>query len=173
MIIIAKGGNLPRANGGTIQDTFSQAAKMLKERAVIVRAASPLYRSPAWPPSDQPDYVNGVWLAETALSAPALLHTLHEVERALGRERSLGVANAARTLDLDLVDYRGAVSGGRPVLPHPRMQDRAFVLLPLADVAPDWRHPVSRRTVGELIERLPNDHACLLIEASGIPQVER
>lgn len=78
---------------------------------------------------------------------------LHEVERSFGRKR--GILNAPRTLDLDLIDYDGRVERGPPVLPHPRVQDRAFVLLPLADVAPAWVHPVTRLSLRQLIDQLP------------------
>ena len=78
---------------------------------------------------------------------------LHETETAFGRTRS--VKNAPRTLDLDLIDYDGRVEEGPPVLPHPRLSDRAFVLVPLADVAPGWRHPTLNLTVEQLIAALP------------------
>ena len=78
---------------------------------------------------------------------------LHAVEREFGRAR--GVRNAPRTLDLDLLDYEGRIEGGPPVLPHPRIELRAFVLVPLADIAPLWKHPVSSRNVGAAIEALP------------------
>ncbi len=84
---------------------------------------------------------------------------LHEVEREFGRVRD--VRNAPRTLDLDLLDYDGRVEGGPPVLPHPRIEQRAFVLVPLADVAPLWKHPVSGRNVRALIDALP-EHARMI-----------
>lgn len=113
------------------------------------------FRSQAYPPSDQPDFVNGVAQVSTALSPGALLTRLHEVEREFGRRR--GVPNAARSIDLDLLDYEGLVQqgGDGPALPHPRLHQRAFVLLPLADVAPLWRHPVLDLPVAEMIRRLP------------------
>jgi len=82
-----------------------------------------------------------------------LLTRLHAIEAAFGRRRD-GTSNAARTLDLDLLDFDGMQLDGRPVLPHPRMTDRAFVLVPLADVAPDWRHPVSGRSIADLVADL-------------------
>ena len=78
---------------------------------------------------------------------------LHAVERKFGRVR--GARNAPRTLDLDLLDYNGRIEGGPPVLPHPWIETRAFVLVPLADVAPSWKHPVSGRDVRALIAALP------------------
>jgi 2-amino-4-hydroxy-6-hydroxymethyldihydropteridine diphosphokinase len=108
------------------------------------------------PPSDQPDYVNGVVAVETRLSPAALLARLHEIERAFGRERR--IPNAARTLDLDLIAYHDRVTGpeeGAPILPHPRLAERAFVLLPLQELAPGWRHPVSCVSIADLIRALP------------------
>lgn len=80
---------------------------------------------------------------------------LHAVEQKFGRAR--GVRNAPRTLDLDLLDYNGRIEGGPPVLPHPRIETRGFVLVPLAEVAPSWKHPVSGRNVSTLIDALPED----------------
>jgi 2-amino-4-hydroxy-6-hydroxymethyldihydropteridine diphosphokinase len=90
---------------------------------------------------------------ETALDPTALMAALHRIEDRFGRARR--VRNAARTLDIDLIDYDGRVMNGPLILPHPRLTERAFVLLPLADVAPDWRHPVTGRSVAELIASLP------------------
>lgn len=161
MVIIALGGNLPRSNGGSVAETFADAGQFLVENGVSVLIKSGLYRSPAWPPSEQPDYLNAVWQVETDASPDELLTLLHETEHRFERMRDGAVANAARTLDLDLIDYDGNVRGAAPVLPHPRMHRRAFVLLPLAEIAPNWRHPVSRRFVAALIERLPADHNCV------------
>jgi 2-amino-4-hydroxy-6-hydroxymethyldihydropteridine diphosphokinase len=90
----------------------------------------------------------------TDLPAPALMEALHAVEAEFGRTRR--ERNAPRPIDLDLIDYRGKVAeAGSPILPHPRMADRAFVLLPLRDIAPHWRHPVTGRSLDQLIGRLP------------------
>jgi 2-amino-4-hydroxy-6-hydroxymethyldihydropteridine diphosphokinase len=91
---------------------------------------------------------------ETDLQPAQLLETLHRIERSFGRER--GRRNAPRTLDLDILDYGGRVEGGPPSLPHPRIESRAFVLVPLAETASGWRHPVSRRTAAELLAGLPD-----------------
>ena len=85
----------------------------------------------------------------TDLQPFALLGLLHEVETALGRKRS--APNAPRTLDLDLIDYRGRVEQGAVGLPHPRMAERRFVLEPLAEIAPGWRHPVTGQAVEALL----------------------
>ncbi len=116
---------------------------------------SRLYRSAAWPNVDDPEFINAVVSVETDLPPDALLGRLHAVEAEFGRVR--GRPNAPRTLDLDLIDYAGRVSaaGESPILPHPRLADRAFVLLPLAEVAPDWRHPITRVAIGDLVQALP------------------
>jgi 2-amino-4-hydroxy-6-hydroxymethyldihydropteridine diphosphokinase len=105
------------------------------------------------PVSDQPWYVNGVAVLDTGLAPAALLLLLHEIERDFDRVRS--VPDAVRTLDLDLLDHGGRVETGWPVLPHPRLHERAFVLRPLLDVAPDWRHPVSGLSAAALLDAVP------------------
>ena len=118
------------------------------------------------PASDQPDYVNGAVLAETAETPVALMQRLHAIERHFGRSRS--VPNAARTLDLDLIAYGDLVRNGpeSPILPHPRMAERAFVLRPVADIAPDWLHPVLKLPATALLERLPAGWDCEPLEAN-------
>jgi len=125
---------------------------------VVVRRVSPWYRTAPVPASDQPWYVNAVAEVETSLAADALLALLHEIEESFGRIRT--VPNAARHIDLDLLDFNGEISAGGPsraILPHPRMADRAFVLRPLADLAPDWRHPCTGASIQALLAALPAD----------------
>ncbi len=99
-------------------------------------------------------------LCETLLTPAEALTALHALEGDLGRSRSY--RNQARPLDLDLIDFGGRVTGGGdwPILPHPRLQERAFVLLPLAEVAPDWRDPRDGRALSSLIAGLEAGHRC-------------
>ena len=128
----------------------------LGRRGVSVIRVSPWYRTVPVPASDQPWYVNAVAEVVTTLAPDELLAVLHEVEQSFGRVRT--VANAARMIDLDLLDFRGKMATGGPgraILPHPRMAARAFVLQPLADLAPAWRHPVSGTPIQALLAALP------------------
>lgn len=153
MILIALGANLP-SPAGEPQQTLEAALKRLEASGVHIIARSGWYRTAPVPVSDQPWFVNGVVRVETGLEPAALLALLRQVELEFGRERTL--RNAARTLDLDIVDYDGRIENTPELtLPHPRMQDRAFVLLPLAEVAPGWRHPTLAKTVESLILALP------------------
>jgi 2-amino-4-hydroxy-6-hydroxymethyldihydropteridine diphosphokinase len=99
---------------------------------------------------------------ETQLQPFALLRLLHEVETSFGRKRS--APNAPRSLDLDLLDYRGLVQEGELVLPHPRLANRRFVLEPLIEIAPEWRHPVTGKTVQSLLRALGQARADDLAE---------
>ncbi len=153
MILIGVGANLPSAAGSPRQ-TCEAALAHLGRLGVVVAARSPWYETAPVPVSDQPWFVNGVARVETALSPAGLLAALHLTEAAFGRLRTL--ANAARTLDLDLLAYRDVVrTDVAPLLPHPRLHERAFVLFPLRDLAPAWRHPVLGETAENLAARLP------------------
>ena len=156
VILIALGANLP-SNAGPPAHTLAQALKTLAGRGVNIAAVSHVYETPAWPNPADPPFVNAVAAVQTILQPLALLELLHEVETAFGRKRS--APNAPRSLDLDLLDYDGLILDGRPVLPHPRLAERAFVLAPLCDIAPDWRHPVTGDTARTLLARLPDRDA--------------
>lgn len=151
MILIALGSSLPSHAGPPVQ-TLRAALTSLCENAVTPVSVSNFYASPAWPDPNDPMFVNAVAGIETTHDPASLMQLLAKIENQFGRERKL--RNAPRTLDLDLLDYEGRIETGPPILPHPRIETRDFVLVPLRDVAPDWRHPVSGRSVDELISAL-------------------
>lgn len=140
------------ANLGCAQKTLEQAIDALRQEATIeVVAQSRFYRtSPV--ESSGPDYVNAVVAIRTTLTPFALLAVLQRLEAQFGRVRPAGVHNAPRTLDLDILTYEGVQSDDPTLtLPHPRMTQRLFVLVPLADVAPTWCDEQGR-SVQTLIE---------------------
>ena len=157
-IFVGLGANLTHERYGTPRQTLEAALQELGDRGVQTLRISPWYRTAPVPVSDQPWYVNAVAEVASDLPADALLAELHAVEAEFGRRRT--VPNAARPIDLDLLDYHGEIAPGGPgraTLPHPRMIGRAFVLRPLADLAADWRHPVTGQPIGELLAALPAD----------------
>jgi len=153
-ILIGLGANLPSTAGGPVE-TLAASLVALEAKGIKIVCCSPWYRSRPVPVSDQEWYVNGVALAETNMDARTLLDTLHEVEVGFGRTRI--VVNEPRVLDLDLLAYGDQQTLGEPGmnLPHPRLHERAFVLVPLADIAPDWRHPVSKLSIAQMMAAMP------------------
>ena len=165
MALIGVGANLPGPDGQSALDTCRRAVGLLDFPGCRLAGLSRWYASAPVPASDQPLYVNGVALLVSerrqGIDPIALLERLMGVETACGRRR--GVANAARTLDLDIVGMGGLVRDAPdPIVPHPRAHLRAFVLAPLADVAPDWVHPVLGRTAAALLADLPLQDVRLL-----------
>jgi 2-amino-4-hydroxy-6-hydroxymethyldihydropteridine diphosphokinase len=158
MILIALGSNLA-SSAGVPAETLNAALDRLAARGVFVRAVSPYYVTPAWPDPSDPPFVNAVARVETMLAPAELMALLHELEDEFGRVRSM--RNAPRTLDLDLLDYDGRVAEGPPILPHPRIAERAFVLVPLLDIVPQWRHPVTGQPISALLEALPAEARAL------------
>lgn len=172
--IVAFGANLPMS-GQSPARTLRQTLNILHSAPfVAITALSRIWMTPAHPAGSGPDFANAVALVRSSLSAQALLARLHQIEAEAGRDRSTG-RWSARVLDLDLIAYgdqvlpdaatlRGWIdlppdaqrqrTPGHLLLPHPRMQDRGFVLAPLAEIAPLWRHPLTGRSVAGMLADL-------------------
>ncbi|CAN5508088.1 2-amino-4-hydroxy-6-hydroxymethyldihydropteridinediphosphokinase [soil metagenome] len=151
MILIGLGSNLD-GPWGSPRETVAQALQALgRDGLRLVSASRPVVTLPLGPPN-QPHYVNAVARIETHLPPEALMRRLHAIEHAAGRKRRRRWG--PRTLDLDLLDYHGLVRRGSPILPHPGIAGRDFVLSPIAEIAPGWRHPVERKTARALRLRL-------------------
>ncbi len=174
-VLLAMGGNLS-SDLGSPERTIRHAIGEMVNLGVEVDAVSRLFRTPAFPPGSGPDFVNAAVRCVSGLAPHDLLDGLKEIERRSGRVRH--ARWGARTLDIDILAIGSSVLPDREtyarwqglapeaqrrevpdglILPHPRLQERGFVLIPLADVAPDWRHPVLGLSVREMLDRLPKD----------------
>ncbi|MDA7966006.1 2-amino-4-hydroxy-6-hydroxymethyldihydropteridine diphosphokinase [Ruegeria sp.] len=171
--VVALGANLSLRDNGP-KATLEQALVAMAEAGLVIRAESRFFATPCFPAGAGPDYVNAAALIETDRTPQQVLDVLHQIEHAFDRARVQRWG--MRTLDLDLVSWDNLVlpdvteynrwrmlpaedqrqlAPEQLILPHPRLQDRAFVLVPMADVAPDWRHPVLGQTVTEMVAALP------------------
>lgn len=146
--VIALGSNLAGAYGSR-EALLEAALAALPDLGIMVRARSSWWRSAAWPDPIRPEYLNGVALVEMDTAPRILLERLMGLEGAFGRRRDQ--INADRTLDLDLIAC-GRIRLDEPglVLPHPRSAERRFVMGPLAEIAPAWRHPATSETAETL-----------------------
>ena len=155
-LFIGLGANLTPDGYAGPREGGMAALSALADEGVHLLALSNWYESAPVPISDQPWYLNAVAEATTELDAASTLAALHYIERRFGRVRT--ERNAARVLDLDLLDFAGMVSDtSKLALPHPRLHERAFVLLPLGELCPDWVHPVSGIAIHDLIALIPAD----------------
>ena len=156
MILVGIGASLPTRDGTLPRETCQAAAAALDRLPGLrLRALSRWWESAPLPPMPgAPWFVNGVARLAGSADPAALLAALHAIEA--GHHRARPYPNAPRTLDLDLLDCDGAVFDAPELtLPHPRAKERAFVLRPLAEVAPGWQHPCTGEGVEALIARLP------------------
>ena len=157
MILIALGSNID-GRWGSPHQAVMRALVELNQFPLKLRKSSSLIITKPYGVLNQPDFVNAVAVVETALSPEALMAKLHAIERAAGRRRRKRWG--PRCLDLDLLDYHGLTRSGarntlKPLrLPHPGIADRKFVLAPILEVAPTWRHPINHQTASDMLKKL-------------------
>ena len=151
-ILVALGSNMP-SRAGPPAETLKAALAALAAAGVKILSVSSFYETAAWPDSADPPFTNAAASIQTSLQPFAFLELLHAIETDFGRVRSR--QNAPRTLDLDLLAY-GPMILELPALtlPHPRLAERRFVLEPLAEIVPAWRHPVTGRTPDQMLAAL-------------------
>ena len=162
MILVALGSNRDGPWGSPLE-AVTRALRKLNTGGLKLKRASSLVQSSPFGRAGQPDFVNAVAEIETALPPQVLMQRLHLIERMAGRRRALRWG--PRTLDLDLLDYHGQIrrKPRQPVLPHPGMPARIFVLAPIMEIAPRWRHPQTRRTARIMLGKLdPHGQGALL-----------
>ena len=155
-IFIGIGSNMSGPKNTSPFETCEDALKVLEQLDLRIISKSNWYSSAPIPESSQPWYINGIISIRTSLTPKSLLDLLHKVEQMFGRTREY--ENSARTLDLDLIAYADIILGWKDVskkreliIPHPRMSERGFVLFPLKEIASNWHHPVSNKSINELI----------------------
>lgn len=149
-VVIALGSNLKGPFAST-RELLEAALDRFAGEGMTITHRSSWWRSDAWPDPSTPPFLNGVVMVQTELEPRETLSALHRIEAAFGRDRH--TPNAPRTLDLDLIAHGrevGVFDG--LVLPHPRAADRRFVMGPMAEIAPDWRHPVAGERADVLVE---------------------
>lgn len=160
IVVLALGANLPSLWGAP-PATFARAIALLADAGVFVRWASSLYRTKAVGPGLQDSYFNAIVAAECPVPPASLLRLAKRLERQAGRRR--GRLWGPRPLDIDLIDYKGFNLGkagrlrvpGQLILPHPELHKRSFVLAPLEEALPQWRHPRLGLGAANLRKRLP------------------
>ncbi|MDY6873344.1 MAG: 2-amino-4-hydroxy-6-hydroxymethyldihydropteridine diphosphokinase [Chloroflexota bacterium] len=144
-LYLALGTNL-----GDREANLQAARDALAARVRLIRESS-IYETPPWGYIDQPEFLNQVVEVDSVLKPLPLLHFLKEIEAEMGREATF--RNGPRLIDLDILFYGQAIIDGQVLkVPHPRLQERAFVLVPLDQIAPDFVHPVLKKTVHGLLQ---------------------
>ena len=156
-IIIGIGGNIKSNDGSHPVHVAMNAINYLQNYSIQVTGQSSWYESQPIPKSDQPNFFNCIVIANTLLNELDVLETLHKIEHKLGRRRK--IANEPRVIDLDLIDYSNKIlKNNQIIIPHPRAHKRRFVMEPLAELDPNWVHPILKKNACTILKKLNNQN---------------
>ena len=154
-IIIGIGGNIKSNDGSHPVIVAKKAINLLKNYSIEVTEQSSWYETEPIPKSNQPNFFNCVVFADTMLNELDVLNSLHQIEHEFGRIRKK--VNEARVLDLDLIDYSNKIlTNENIIIPHPRAHTRRFVMEPLAELNPNWIHPILKTSVYKILKKMKN-----------------
>ena len=148
MVYIGIGSNL-----GNRINNIEQAKFLLKSNGVNISNISSYYETFSWPDPSKPKFINIVIKSNTKFPPNKLLKIFKEIEKKLGRTKS--ARNSPRTCDIDIISYRNRVISNGIIIPHKKLSQRNFVLIPLFEIAPDWMHPKTYKSIKKLIFSLP------------------
>ena len=159
MIILSLGSNLQSQFGNRFQN-LNLAIQHLKKEGIIINKKSSFYETPSYPNKSKPKFINMIVEVKTDLLPINLMLILINIEKLLGRQRRK--KNDPRTCDIDIIDYDGQVNefltqNSKLIIPHKDLSSRNFVLFPLQEILPDWKHPKSKENVSALIQKLPEE----------------
>lgn len=151
-VCLLLGGNL-----NDVQSTFVRALDRISEFSIVL-SESALYRTKAWGMGDDvPDFINQAIMVSTKLEPASLLQELQKIERDFGRVKKLEGVYESRIIDIDIIFFEDYIIKSEDlIVPHPRMQERNFVLYPMLDIAGDWVHPVFDKSIRQLVEESPD-----------------
>jgi len=159
MIILSLGSNLS-SKFGNRKDNLKLAISLLESGGIIIVKKSSVYETPSYPDKTKPKFLNILISVETDFLPEELMRVLLHVEKKLERKRK--VKNEPRTCDIDIIDYHGQLINIKKekfhlIIPHKNLSSRIFVLIPLQEILPNWKHPKTKEMVTTLIQKLPNE----------------
>jgi len=159
MIFLGLGSNLPSKYGDSFEN-INLAISSLETYGIKVIKRSSFYKTPSYPDKENPKFINVVILVETNLSAIDLMSVLIFIEEKLKRKRVK--KNDPRTCDIDIIDYNGKIMDFKYnkldfTVPHKELTSRNFVLFPLQEISPMWKHPKTKETISNLIQNIPKE----------------
>lgn len=144
------------SNLGNSAQVLAGATKEIEVQIGSLQKSSSLYRTAAWGNEDQPDFINQIIVITSVFNAATVLNKILHIEKNLGRIRT--IKNAARVIDIDILFFNNEIINTQTLtVPHPQVQNRRFVLIPLAEVAPSYQHPVFKKTAKELLLICPDN----------------